>query len=176
MSVSAERNRYYLDIEKVRGFLPHRAPFLLVDRILEIHPKGDLDHFDVANGADKVGTRVVGLKNFTYNEPFIPGHFPNYSIVPGVLQIEMMAQVASFALYPFIESRLSELSGKFQTILVGVDGARFRKPVIPGDSMRVEAELTKCRGRMWGFQAAGFVEGQKVVEAELLANLSMSGN
>ncbi|MFN7684694.1 MAG: 3-hydroxyacyl-ACP dehydratase FabZ [Oligoflexia bacterium] len=170
----AEKNKYYLDIERVRSFLPHRAPFLLVDRILEIHPQGDLSQFDVANGSDKVGTRVIGLKNYTYNEPFIPGHFPNYSIVPGVLQIEMMAQVASFAIYPFIESRFAEMAGKFQTILVGVDGARFRKPVIPGDSVRVEAELVKCRGKMWGFQAAGFVEGQKVVEAELLASLSVS--
>ena len=174
--MSLEKNRYHLDIEKIRAFLPHRAPFLLVDRILEIHPKGDLAHFDINNGADKVGTRVVGLKNYTFNEPFIPGHFPDYSIVPGVLQIETMAQVASFALYPFIESRFAELAGKFQTILVGVDGARFRKPVIPGDSLRVEAELTRCRGRMWGFNAAGFVDGQKVVEAELLANLGMNGN
>ena len=174
--MSTERNRYYLDIEKIRKILPHRAPFLLVDRILEIHPQGSLDHFDPANVSDKIGTKVIGLKNFTYNEPFIPGHFPDYSIVPGVLQIEMMAQVASFALYPFIENRLAELSGKFQTILVGVDGARFRKPVIPGDQVRVEAELTKCRGRMWGFHAAGFVDGQKVVEAELLANLSVNGN
>jgi 3-hydroxyacyl-[acyl-carrier-protein] dehydratase len=172
--MTADRGRYYLDIEKIRAFLPHRAPFLLVDRILEIHPKGDLSKFDLANGSAMVGTKVVGIKNFTFNEPFIPGHFPNYSIVPGVIQIETMAQVASFALYPHFEGR-PEMSRGFQCILVGVDGVRFRKPVIPGDTLRIEAELTKARGRIWGFHVEGFVEGQRVVEADVLANLTMNG-
>ncbi|NDD91927.1 beta-hydroxyacyl-ACP dehydratase, partial [bacterium] len=168
--MSQQRDRYYLDIEKIRAFLPHRAPFLLVDRILEIHPKGDLSRFDISNGSEKVGTKVVGIKNFTFNEPFIPGHFPNYSIVPGVIQIETMAQVASFALYPFFEGR-TEMSKGFQCILVGVDSTRFRKPVIPGDVLRVEAELTKARGKIWGFHVEGFVDGQRAVEADILANL-----
>lgn len=172
--MSTERGRYYLDIEKIRAFLPHRAPFLLVDRILEIQPVGDLSKFDPMNGAEKVGTRVIGIKNFSYNEPFIPGHFPSYSIVPGVIQIETMAQVASFALYPFLEQRMEEARG-FQCILVGVDGARFRKPVIPGDTLRVEAELTRAKSRIWGFHVEGFVDGQRVVEADVLANLSMNG-
>jgi 3-hydroxyacyl-[acyl-carrier-protein] dehydratase len=172
--MSMDRGRYYLDIEKIRKFLPHRAPFLLVDRILEIHPQGSLDHFDLSQGADKVGTKVVGLKNFTYNEPFIPGHFPNYSIVPGVIQIEAMAQVASFALYPFLEHQIERAQG-FQCILVGVDAARFRRPVVPGDTLRVHAELVKCRSKIWGFHVEGFVEGQLAVEADVLANLSPNG-
>ncbi|MEN9723208.1 MAG: hypothetical protein RJB38_1194 [Pseudomonadota bacterium] len=172
--MSAERGPYYLDIEKIRAFLPHRAPFLLVDRILEISPQGDLSKFELNNGSDKVGTRVVGIKNFTYNEPFIPGHFPNYSIVPGVIQIETMAQVASFALYPFLSGR-PEMARGFQCILVGVDGTRFRKPVIPGDTLRVQAELTKARGKIWGFHVEGFVDGQRAVEADILANLAMNG-
>ena len=172
--MSSERGRYHLDIEKIRGFLPHRAPFLLVDRILEIHPRGDSSKLDLANGAELVGTKVVGIKNFTYNEPFIPGHFPGYSIVPGVIQIEAMAQVASFALYPFLEGKPESERG-FQCILVGVDGVRFRKPVIPGDTLRVEAELTKARGKIWGFHVEGFVDGQRVVEADVLANLTLNG-
>jgi len=172
--MTQERGRYYLDIEKIRGFLPHRAPFLLVDRILDIQPQGDLSRFDAASGAEKVGTKVVGIKNFTYNEPFIPGHFPGYSIVPGVIQIETMAQIASFALYPYLEGK-TELLKKFQCILVGVDSTRFRKPVIPGDTLRVEAELTKCRGKIWGFHVEGFVDGQLAVEADVLANLTMNG-
>ncbi|MBU6376179.1 MAG: hypothetical protein KGQ59_09305, partial [Bdellovibrionales bacterium] len=165
--MSQQRDRYYLDIEKIRAFLPHRSPFLLVDRILDIQPKGDLSRFDLSNGADKLGTKVVGLKNFTFNEPFIPGHFPGYSIVPGVIQIETMAQVASFALYPFFEGH-PEMKRGFQCILVGVDAARFRRPVIPGDALRVEAELTKARGKIWGFHVEGFVDGQRAVEADIL--------
>jgi 3-hydroxyacyl-[acyl-carrier-protein] dehydratase len=172
--MTADRGRYYLDIEKVRAFLPHRAPFLLVDRILEIHPQGEISKFDLSRGSEVVGTKVVGIKNFTYNEPFIPGHFPNYSIVPGVIQIETMAQVASFALYPFFEGR-SEMARGFQCILVGVDGVRFRKPVIPGDTLRVQAELTKARGKIWGFRVEGFVDGQRAVEADVLANLALNG-
>src|SRR5690349_1648523 len=89
-------NPYRLGIEQVRRFLPHRAPFLLVDRILEIHPAGPVTPGDLA--ASKLGSRVVGLKNVTYNEPFFQGHFPQFSIFPGVLMIEAMAQVASFCL------------------------------------------------------------------------------
>ena len=161
-------SRYRLNIEVIQKFLPHRAPFLLVDRILEIHPIGDLSD---PSSDNKVGIKVVGLKNYTYNEPYIPGHFPGFSIVPGVLLIETMAQVASFTLYPYLEKSIDTLSRDFQCILVGVDSARFRKPVIPGDTLTVTTEVTKVRGRLWGFKCEGMVDGQKVVEAEVLANL-----
>ena len=165
-------NRYRLNIDVVQKFLPHRAPFLLVDRILEIHPQGDLND---ASSDGKVGIKVVGIKNYTYNEPFIPGHFPGFSIVPGVLLIETMAQVASFTLYPYLEKSIETLARDFQCILVGVDSARFRRPVIPGDTLRVTTEVTKVRGRLWGFKCEGTVDGQKVVEAEVLANLLVKG-
>src|SRR6478609_8230282 len=93
-----EQQQYRLNVDQIQKFLPHRQPFLLVDRILEIHPTGDLT--DVSPSG-KVGTRVVGLKNVSFNEPYFQGHFPGFAILPGVLLIEIMAQVASFSLYPF---------------------------------------------------------------------------
>jgi 3-hydroxyacyl-[acyl-carrier-protein] dehydratase len=162
---------YRLSIEQIRQFLPHRAPFLLVDRVLEIHPAGDLD--DPAPTA-RVGTRVVALKNVTYNEPCFQGHFPTYSILPGVLVIEIMAQTASFSAFPYLVRDLNAISESvkdFSCILVGVDGARFRRPIVPGDTLRIETTVTKCRGRLWAFQCVATVEGHKVAEAEIIANL-----
>ncbi len=162
-------NPYRLNVNQIQRFLPHRTPFLLVDRILEIHPAGGTDQpFPSA----EVGTRVVGLKNVTFNEPYFQGHFPGFSIVPGVLIIETMAQVASFSVYPSIGKDIDRLSRDFQCILVGIDGARFRKPVVPGDSMRIETVVSKRRGKLWAFQCTVSVEGQKVAEAEILANLA----
>jgi 3-hydroxyacyl-[acyl-carrier-protein] dehydratase len=164
-------NRYLLNINQIQRFLPHRTPFLLVDRILEIHPVGDLDAPPPSAG---VGTRVVGLKNISFNEPYFQGHFPNFPIVPGVLIVESMAQVASFSIYPNMLKDIDRLSREFQCILVGVDHARFRKPVVPGDTLRIETEVAKCRGKLWAFQCTASVDGQKVAEAEILANLIAS--
>ena len=161
-------NPYRLTINEIQKFLPHRAPFLLVDRILEIHPAGTPDPVPPSAG---IGTRVVGIKNVTFNEPHFQGHFPNYSILPGVLVIESMAQVASFSVYPSMKDDRDRLAREFQCILVGVDGARFRKPVVPGDTMRIETVVSKCRGKLWAFQCSVTVDGHKVAEAEILANL-----
>jgi 3-hydroxyacyl-[acyl-carrier-protein] dehydratase len=165
----SEEKRYQLNIDQIRRFLPHRSPFLLVDRILEIEPKGDLG--DLTAGAHKIGSKVVGLKNVSYNEPVFQGHFPDFSIFPGVMIIEAMAQVSSFSLYPYMERDIDRLAREFQCILVGVDSARFRKPVIPGDTMRIETVVNKCRGRLWGFECVATVDGARVAEAEILANL-----
>jgi 3-hydroxyacyl-[acyl-carrier-protein] dehydratase len=164
-------NLYPLNINQIQQFLPHRAPFLLVDRILEIHPVGNPDLPPPAAG---IGTRVVGLKNVSFNEPYFQGHFPGYAILPGVLVIETMAQVASFSVYPSMIQDLARLSRDFQCILVGVDGARFRRPVHPGDTLRIETVVSKCRGKLWAFQCTATVDGQKVAEAEILANLVTS--
>lgn len=168
VNAEAERSPYLLSIDQIRRFLPHRSPFLLVDRILEIHPMGDLD--DLSSN-QKQGIRVVGLKNVSYNEPFFQGHFPNFSIFPGVMLLETMAQVASFSIYPYMVKDLDRLARNFQCILVGVDGVRFRKPVFPGDSLRIETLVTKVRGRLWAFECKALVDGQRVAEAEILANL-----
>lgn len=166
--------RYQLSIDQIRKYLPHRQPFLLVDRILEILPTGDVN--DQTFNQTKIGTKVVGLKNVSYNEPQFQGHFPTFSILPGVMIIESMAQVASFSLYPFMEKDLDRVARDFQCILVGVDGARFRKPVVPGDSLRIQTVVTKCRGRLWVFQCEATVAGEKVAEAEILANLMLKSD
>jgi len=164
-----EPNRYHLNIDQVRRFLPHRQPFLMIDRVLEIHPMGNVD--DLAAGPDKEGVRVRAIKNLTYNEPVFQGHFPNFSIFPGVLIVEAMAQAASFSLYPYMEKDIDRLVREFQCILVGVDGARFRKPVIPGDRLQLDSVVTKCRGKIWGFHVEATVDGARVAEADILANL-----
>jgi len=167
--MSEQPNRYFLNIEQVKRYLPHRQPFLLVDRVLEVHPTGDVKktNFDQT----QVGTRVVAIKNISYNEPCFQGHFPSFSIFPGVLVIEAMAQTASFSLYPYMESDIDRISRDFQCILVGVDGARFRRPIVPGDTLRIESVVKKCRGKLWAFQVTATVDGQRVAEAEIMANL-----
>ena len=139
--------------------LPHRYPFLLVDRIVDMD--GDRS--------------AMGIKNVAANEPYFQGHFPGFSILPGVLIIEIMAQAASFSVYPYMAASVAlgveSMARQFQCILVGVDSARFRKPVVPGDTLRIETTVTKCRGRLWAFQCTALVDGQRVAEADLMANL-----
>ncbi len=161
-----------LGIEQVRRWLPHRQPFLMVDRVLEIHPVGDLK--DLTWNSSKNGIKVVGIKNVTYNEPMFAGHFPNFSIFPGVMIIEAMAQMASFSVYPYVEYDLERVAQSLQCILVGVDGVRFRRPVVPGDTLRITTEVSKCRGKIWAFNAQAHVEGTLVAEAELMANLTFN--
>lgn len=161
--------KYQIGIDEIRKFLPHRAPFLLVDRILDIMPMGDLS--DREPGPSKVGTKVIGIKNISYGESCFQGHFPEFSIFPGVWIIESMAQVASFSLYPYFMQDVGKLSREFQCILVGVDGVRFRRPVVPGDTLKTESVVTKCRGKIWAFHTFCTVDGERVAEADLLANL-----
>jgi 3-hydroxyacyl-[acyl-carrier-protein] dehydratase len=158
-----------IDIDGIRKVLPHRYPFLLVDRILEIRAPGPLSGlFDKEN---KLGIEVTGIKAVSYGENVFQGHFPDQSIFPGVQIIEAMAQVACFSVYPFLQSGTPEHGKKFSCLLAGVDQVRFRKPVIPGDLLRIETKVTRFRGTVWGFTCAGFVDGQKVAEAEILANI-----
>ncbi len=166
-------NRYRLGIDQIRKYLPHRAPFLLIDRVLEIHPSGDLS--DRRSNSSKEGTRVVALKNVTYNEPFFMGHFPGFAVMPGVLITEAMAQAAIFSLYPYFESAIEELSRDFKCILLGINDGRFRGPVGPGDTRRGESFVKKCRGKLWVFDVKATVEGKTVAEAELMAHLVYKG-
>ena len=115
-----------LDIDAIREILPHRYPFLLVDRIEELETE-----------------RVVGIKNVTVNEPFFAGHFPDYPVMPGVLIIEAMAQVAGVLVLSGIPDRKTKL-----VLLAGVDGAKFRKPVRPGDQLRMEMKILRSRASM----------------------------
>ena len=139
-----------LTIEEIKEIIPHRYPFLLVDRILELEPL----------------KRGVGIKNVTANEPFFQGHFPNKPVMPGVLLLEAMAQVGGVSLlYP------DENRGKI-AYFAGMEGVKFRKPVVPGDQVRMEAEVTRLRGSVGKVRAEAFVEGQLVAEAEVMFALS----
>jgi len=140
-----------IDIKEIMTLLPHSYPFLLVDRIIEIEP----------------GKRVVGIKNVTYNEPFCPGHFPGRPIMPGVLIVEAMAQTAGILAFKSISE---EDQGK-PVFFLGIDNVRFRKPVVPGDQLRLELEVTRHRQSIWGFKGQSFVDGKLVAEADLLAML-----
>ena len=135
-------------IDEILKILPHRYPFLLVDRILELEP----------------GKRVVGLKNVTYNEEFFQGHFPGNPVMPGVLVLEAMAQVAGIALLGVVAEKEKKL-----LYLSGVDRARFRRPVVPGDQIRFELEMLQFRGKTCKMKGVGYVDGQVVAEAEMMA-------
>lgn len=130
---------------EIQRVLPHRYPFLLVDRIIEAEP----------------GRRAVGLKNVTINEPFFQGHFPGNPVMPGVLILEAMAQVCAFTA---LES--PEGQGKL-AYLAAVDRARFRRPVVPGDQLRIEVELIRTRGNVGRVACSAFVGERLVADAEL---------
>jgi beta-hydroxyacyl-ACP dehydratase FabZ len=142
---------YYEDITKI---LPHRYPFLLVDRIIEMEP----------------GKRVVGLKNVTANEPFFQGHFPGNPIMPGVLIIEAMAQVGGVMACLTVKGPKEE---KQQTpvFFMSIDKVKFRKPVVPGDQLRFEAEALRTGSSVWKMAGKAFVGDTLVAEAELMAKV-----
>jgi len=138
-----------LDINEIRGILPHRYPFLLVDRIIELEPD-----------------RVVGIKNVTLNEPFFQGHFPDFPVMPGVLIIEAMAQAAGVLVLKTIEDRHNKL-----VLLVAVENARFRKPVLPGDTLRMEMKVIKRKASVAKMAGVATVDGVVVAEAEVMCKL-----
>ncbi|HZO90763.1 MAG TPA: 3-hydroxyacyl-ACP dehydratase FabZ [Chthonomonadaceae bacterium] len=140
-----EPERYVLDIEDIRAMLPHRFPMLLVDKILELEP----------------GKRVVGLKNVTINEPHFTGHFPGQAIMPGVLILESMAQVAGLMMLA-----LPDHEGKLAYI-AAMDKVHFRKPVIPGDTLITEANILWVRGKMGKVRMVARVNGEVHAECEM---------
>jgi len=135
------------EIARVLGLLPHRYPFLLVDRVLELE-KG----------------RVVTIKNVTFNEPFFQGHFPERPVMPGVLLVEAMAQSAAFIV-------LSQMGPDPKTLfmLTGLDKVRFRRQVVPGDQVRIEVKTIKFHRPLWRMSAEARVDGELAAEAELSA-------
>jgi 3-hydroxyacyl-[acyl-carrier-protein] dehydratase len=140
-----------ITINEILTMLPHAYPFLLVDRIIEI----------------ELGKRIVGIKNVTYNEPFFPGHFPGRPIMPGVLIVEAMAQTAGVLVF----KSMPEEDHKRSVFFLGMDNVKFRKPVIPGDQLRLELEITRHRQSIWGFKGKALVDENLVAEADLLAML-----
>lgn len=138
-----------LNTMEIQNILPHRYPFLLVDRITEIEPN----------------KKAVGLKNVTFNEPFFQGHFPDNPIMPGVLVLEAMAQVSGIlAMHDGAKNR--------SVYFMSIDKAKFRKPVVPGDQLRFEVSVLQRRNNVWKFSAQTFVDGKVVAEAEFKAMIS----
>lgn len=138
-----------IDINEIIQLLPHRYPFLLVDRLVEFEQS----------------KRAVGIKNVTANEPFFTGHFPDRPIMPGVLIVEAMAQtggVLAFKSFP-------EMKGS--VLFIGIDNARFRRPVIPGDQLKMVVEVVKHKREIWVFEGQAFVGEELVAEARIMAML-----
>jgi len=133
--------------KEIEAILPHRYPFLLVDRILEL----------------ELGKRVVGIKNVTVNEPFFVGHFPGHPIMPGVLILEAMAQVGGVLLMRSLDANAE----KKVIYFTGIDHARFRKPVVPGDQIRIEVELVQLRRQVCRMKGTASVDGKLAAEAEM---------
>ena len=135
-----------MNINEIMQYLPHRYPFLLVDRIIDLQP----------------GKSITGIKNVTFNEPFFQGHFPGQPIMPGVLIIEAMAQVAGIAAFS------SGMEGK-AVYFMSIEKAKFRRPVVPGDQLRLEIKVLQQRGNVWKFSGAATVEGKLASEADFTA-------
>ena len=140
-----------MDIQEIRRLLPHRYPFLLVDRVVEFVPEQSLRAF----------------KNVTANEQFFEGHFPGHPVMPGVLVVEALAQAAALLAFKSVG-----LTQKDQVVyLMGLDGVRFRRPVVPGDRIDLEVSVLKRKGKIWKIRGEARVEGNLACEAELLATV-----
>ncbi|MDH3456410.1 MAG: UDP-3-O-acyl-N-acetylglucosamine deacetylase [Gemmatimonadota bacterium] len=137
-----------MDIQDILGVLPHRYPFLLVDKIVEL----------------ETGKRIVGIKNVTMNEPFFPGHFPGHPVMPGVLIVEAMAQTGGMLLLGQVDDPENKV-----VYFMAIDEVKFRKPVVPGDQLRFELEMLKFRGKTCRMKGVAYVDGQPVAEAEMMA-------
>lgn len=142
----------HYDIIEILKVLPHRYPFVLVDRILEI----------------ELGKAITGLKNVTINEPFFPGHFPTEPVMPGVLIVEGMAQVAAILAYLTEKEKI----GSSLVYFAGMDGVRFRRKVVPGDQIIYKLEILKRKSKLFKIEGKAFVDEQLAAEAVLMATFS----
>lgn len=151
-----EKTPVVYDAVAIQRLLPHRFPFLLVDRVLTLQRGPD--------PKNHVGTKCRVLKNLTLNEPFFPGHFPHRPVMPGVLQIEAMAQAACLAV---VDPKGHEVD----VAIAGVNDARFRRPVVPGDQLIIDVEITRDRGQLMVMKCQCSVDGELASEAELIAKV-----
>lgn len=147
---SPQKNRALLDIEKILKILPHRYPFLFVDKVLELEK----------------GKSIVAIKNVTSNEPFFQGHFPQFKVMPGVLIVETMAQAGAILLYHSVPDPENVL-----VFMSTINKAKFRKPVVPGDQLRLEAEILKIKSRFCHMRGKVIVDGEIIAEAEVMASI-----
>jgi 3-hydroxyacyl-[acyl-carrier-protein] dehydratase len=141
-----------MDIQEVMRLLPHRYPFLLIDRVVSFDP----------------GKEIVALKNVTMNEPYFNGHFPNYAVMPGVLIVEAMAQASALLAFKTFDITRADNNVFY---FVGIDGARFKKPVTPGDQLIIKAQILRSIRGIWKFTGQAFVDEKLVSEATLLCTM-----
>ena len=141
-----------LDINQIMEILPHRYPFLLIDRVVAVDP----------------GKSIVALKNVTVNEPHFPGHFPGHPVMPGVLMIEAMAQAAGIMAYLATDDETKKKVCYF----VSIDNAKFRRPVVPGDQLRFEVSTVFCKRGIWSVAGKAYVGETLVTEADLRATFA----
>jgi 3-hydroxyacyl-[acyl-carrier-protein] dehydratase len=144
-----------MEIAQIQNILPHRYPFLLVDRVIECVPN----------------QKLTAIKNVTINEPFFNGHFPGMPVMPGVLILEALAQASALLAYQSLEGSDKDKQNKV-ALLMAVDNAKFRKPVVPGDRLVLEVELLKHKGPIWKQKGTALVDGNRVAEAEFLATVA----
>jgi len=145
-----------IDINQIMAYLPHRYPFLLVDRVLNLEP----------------GKKISALKNVSINEPFFNGHFPGNPVMPGVLIIEALAQAGGVLSLHSEGISLGDDSDTRRVYFLGIDKARFRKVVSPGDSLIMEVEITHNRGNIWKYHGEAKVDGLVVAEADMVASIN----
>ncbi|MDT8370446.1 MAG: 3-hydroxyacyl-ACP dehydratase FabZ [Gammaproteobacteria bacterium] len=138
-----------IDIHEIQRYLPHRYPFLLIDRVIDYTP----------------GERLVGIKNISYNEPQFTGHFPQRVIMPGVLILEALAQATGLLAFKTTDDIRSDNALYY---LAGIDNARFKKPVEPGDQLRLDVKLVKNKRNLWKFSGEASVDGEVVVTADIM--------
>jgi 3-hydroxyacyl-[acyl-carrier-protein] dehydratase len=145
-----------MGVQEVMEFMPHRFPFLFIDKVLEVH--------EGPNPPSRLGRKAVAIKNVSINEQFFQGHFPGRPVMPGVLLVEAMAQAGCVAFHRKSDPDIS-------VAIASIREARFRRPVVPGDILRLSAEVVKDRGQMIVIQCQTHVDGQLVAEAEILASI-----
>lgn len=141
-----------MDIKEILEYLPHRYPFLLIDRVLEIED----------------GKRILALKNVTMNEPFFPGHFPHHPVMPGVLIVEAMAQAAAILSFKSMGVKPDDSSVVY---FAGIDNARFKRPVVPGDQLQFDVQITQNKRNIYKYKGVARVDGEVASEAELMCAL-----
>lgn len=139
-----------MDIEEIMQYLPHRYPFLLIDRVIEI----------------ELGKSLVAIKNVSINEPFFTGHFPNRAVMPGVLILEALAQATCVLAYKSTNAKPSE---EYIYLFAGIDNARFKRVVVPGDQLKLDVELQRYKQGIWKFRGTASVGGELVCSADMIS-------
>lgn len=149
-----ENKTPHWNIEEIEALIPHRFPFVLVDKVMSLTPGPDENK--------RAGRKIVAIKNVTATEYFFQGHFPKWRIMPGVLQVEAMAQACALAC-------ILPTDKDFSVAIASIENAKFRKPVRPGDTLEIRAEVVKERGPVFSARAECYVDGQKVSECDIMA-------